>query len=553
MGLRGENENKIREDMNIVIGSGHAGIACAVTLVEAGLHVTLLDGGVQLEPSTEALVNTMSRREKDQWTRAELDSIKGGVSASAKGVQLKRIFGSDFPFREANELLPRKASGVGHLTPSLAVGGFSNVWGAAALPFSTRDLQGWPISSEDLDPFYRSVTRFMPLTGAEDDLRELFPIHTVQPDSLARSKQAERMYASLQRRRDSLKQRGFIFGEPRLAVRGGKRTTQQGAQCRYCGLCLFGCPYGLIYSTNETLAYLKTFKNFHYIPDIVIEHISEGQGQITVRGAHRLTTESFELCGTAAFLGAGVLGSSRILMRSLNMYDTPVQLKVSEYFMLPLLSLLKTARVSTEALHTMAQIFIEFVDPLKSGQSSHMQVYTYSEIFAMGLYHMVGPLRPLLKMFESEILGRLSVIQGYIHSDDSSSIELTLSRRENCDLLTMQGLKNPVADIAVKKLARKLSRALLPSGIIPVLPMLNVGTPGEGRHAGGSFPMRLNPKFGETDVYGRPCGFERLHVVDATVFPTVPASTITFTAMANAQRIAAHAVAEQRAHGRVAI
>jgi choline dehydrogenase-like flavoprotein len=118
----------------------------------------------------------MSRKEKDQWTRAELDSIKGGVSASAKGVQLKRIFGSDFPFKEANELLPRKASGVGHLTPSLAVGGFSNVWGAAALPFSTRDLQGWPISSEDLDPFYRSVTRFMPLTGAEDDLRELFPI-----------------------------------------------------------------------------------------------------------------------------------------------------------------------------------------------------------------------------------------------------------------------------------------------------------------------------------------------------------------------------------------
>ena len=50
--------------------------------------------------------------------------------------------------------------------------------------------------------------------------------------------------------------------------------------------------------------------------------------------------------------------------------------------------------------------------------------------------------------------------------------------------------------------------------------------------------MRHQPSEFETDVLGRPAGLHRVHVVDSTVFPTVPAPTITLTAMANAHRIA---------------
>jgi choline dehydrogenase-like flavoprotein len=53
--------------------------------------------------------------------------------------------------------------------------------------------------------------------------------------------------------------------------------------------------------------------------------------------------------------------------------------------------------------------------------------------------------------------------------------------------------------------------------------------------------MRQNPGPFETDTLGRPFGWQRLHVVDSTVFPTIPATTITFSVMANAHRIASHA------------
>jgi len=61
--------------------------------------------------------------------------------------------------------------------------------------------------------------------------------------------------------------------------------------------------------------------------------------------------------------------------------------------------------------------------------------------------------------------------------------------------------------------------------------------PGRGYHCGGSIPMRENPKPFESDRLGRPHGWSRIHAVDATVLPSVPATTITFSVMANAHRI----------------
>jgi choline dehydrogenase-like flavoprotein len=55
--------------------------------------------------------------------------------------------------------------------------------------------------------------------------------------------------------------------------------------------------------------------------------------------------------------------------------------------------------------------------------------------------------------------------------------------------------------------------------------------------------MSERPAGLETDLLGRPAEMNRVHLVDSSVFPTVPPTTITLTAMANARRIAALAVA----------
>jgi hypothetical protein len=67
--------------------------------------------------------------------------------------------------------------------------------------------------------------------------------------------------------------------------------------------------------------------------------------------------------------------------------------------------------------------------------------------------------------------------------------------------------------------------------------MLQMAEPGRSFHSGGSFPMREKPGAFESDCLGRPHGWTRVHAVDATVLPSVPATTITFSVMANAHRI----------------
>jgi choline dehydrogenase-like flavoprotein len=56
--------------------------------------------------------------------------------------------------------------------------------------------------------------------------------------------------------------------------------------------------------------------------------------------------------------------------------------------------------------------------------------------------------------------------------------------------------------------------------------------------------MRQRPREFESDLLGRPYRFERLHLVDATAFPTLPAAPPTLTIMANAMRIASEATGE---------
>jgi choline dehydrogenase-like flavoprotein len=88
------------------------------------------------------------------------------------------------------------------------------------------------------------------------------------------------------------------------------------------------------------------------------------------------------------------------------------------------------------------------------------------------------------------------------------------------------------------RLVAQLRRLRAPLGFWP-LPALAKATPfGFHGHCAGTLPMRASPGPLETDASGRLCGTARVFVADTAVFPTLPAQNLTFTAMANALRIA---------------
>jgi len=516
--------------MHCVIGSGPAGVACAKALLARGATVLMLDAGIELEPDRAQVVRQCAAVKPDAWSAEQLAVMKGGMAADAKGVPLKLVFGSDFPYRETTEKIPWRNCGTG-LKPSLALGGLSNVWGAAMLPYRDSDITDWPVNNAALAPHYRAVTKFTGLAAQRDDLEEIFPLHCEQPGTLQSSRQADLLLRNLKTHRGVLRDRGWHFGRARVAVRAGGATDNGG--CIHCGFCMYGCPYGCIYNAADTVRELREAKNFTYQRDVVVTSVRENLDKVFIAGFHRETRATLAFEADRAYLAAGVIPTAQILLRSQAAYDQPLTLRDSQYFLFPLVLARRTRDVQAEALYTLSQLFIELNRPEISRHSVHLQLYTYSDIIGQAVRKSLGP----LKMFAPHLEERMLIVQGYLHSDESPTIAMTLKRDGEKDFLQLDAQPNPATRPAVKKVLHELLSQTRRLGGVVVPPLLQLAEPGRGFHCGGALPMRDTPGNFESDTLGRPHGWSRVHAVDASVLPAVPATTITFSVMANAHRI----------------
>jgi choline dehydrogenase-like flavoprotein len=520
--------------MIYVVGSGPAGVSCAQALLKRGLSVTMLDAGVELEPDRKAIVEEMQASRPEQWKPEHVQSLREHMSARTDGIPLKYVYGSDFPYREGQEHAPFTSSGVATL-PSMARGGLSNVWGAGILPYRQVDIADWPVSLAELEPHYEAVLSTMEFSGARDRLETLFPLYRPQAQALDLSRQAASLLEDLDRNAERLGKEGIFGGRSRLAVRPHPAKDSSG--CVYCGLCMYGCPYGLIFNAGTSVDRLLAYPSFRYQPGIVVERVEEEPAGVNLHARRRDTGEATLFRGARAFLGCGVIPTTRILLESMNAFDTTLVMKDSQYFLLPLLRFEKTSAVDRERLHTLSQVYLEVLDRELSENTIHLQVYSYNDLLKDALRKYFGFSAAAMKVASEELLGRMMVMQGYLHSNLSPGIEVRLERAAGRPRLILTERKHPRTLPTVKALARKLTSNRRQLRAVPMMPLLKMGEAGRGFHSGGTFPMRESPGAFECDPLGRPSGFERVHAVDATTFPSIAATTITLTVMANAHRI----------------
>jgi len=496
----------------------------------------MLDAGIQLEPEQARLVQALSQTAPDRWRPEDVQRLKEGMAPAVSGIPRKRIFGSDYPYRDAVEQLGLAFDGV-DLEASLALGGFSTVWGASMLPCLEGDVIDWPISLLQLAPHYKSVLELTGLSAEHDALTELFPLHLDAPGHLEASRQAQAMLRAMDRHREGLRKARIHYGRARIAIKAACAPNQPG--CVYCGMCMYGCPYGYIYSSEHTLPQLKRAGDFRYQPDVIVRAVQESANCVKISGYHRLTREPLEFEAERVYLAGGVIPTTGILLRSLMAYDQPVPIKDSQYFLLPVALAKRIPNVRQEPLHALSQLYLEILDPKVSPYTVHLQVYSYNDLIGRTVSGAMGPLARWLPFLARELEGRLLLIQGFIHSAESSRILATLRKNpaDGKETLLLQAEANSVAKTVVRCVVRKLLGQARKLGAVPLPMLLQMGKPGRSFHAGGSFPMHSNPGAFETDTSGRPAGWRRVHAVDATVLPSIPATTITLTLMANAHRI----------------
>ena len=170
---------------------------------------------------------------------------------------------------------------------------------------------------------------------------------------------------------------GLVSGRARLAVASGASTLA--TPCRYTGLCMYGCPYGSIYNAATTLRELVDSGRVDYRPGRIVDRLEETGGVVRVRLRPLGGGGTETLSAERVFVAGGVLGSTRIVLDSLEAYARPVPLLESAYYTLPLVTWRRTARVGRGlARNTLAQIFLELDDREISAHGVHVQVYGYS-------------------------------------------------------------------------------------------------------------------------------------------------------------------------------
>ena len=213
-----------------VVGSGPGGGIATYALAQAGLKVALIEAGPRLRAGVDYNAHGSPYRNLEP-------RLKAGYRQPISSVFADRC--------ERNHFTP-VGDNPGHGLLK-ALGGRSLCWAGHSLRFGPVDFQRWPISYEEVAPYYSRAERFMGVYGHKDGLYNLpdgeflkaVPMRC--PEQLLH-RGINRMKAR-GRRIEFVKQRKAILTQPHWSAR---------ALCHYCGHCMNGCEVDAKYTSANT-------------------------------------------------------------------------------------------------------------------------------------------------------------------------------------------------------------------------------------------------------------------------------------------------------------
>jgi choline dehydrogenase-like flavoprotein len=534
-----------------VVGSGPSGVAAAATLLEQGHAVDLLDVGNTPEASAQALAAEVREAARDggRPSAALFRALRQGPGGSGgspfAGLSTllgrvepersqKRILGSHFVWEDAERGIPLES---GSVTRSLARGGLSNAWGAACYPWRESDFEGWPVAAADLAPHYSQAARWLGLDQPNDGLARAYPLlGPAAPDTPRNPGSVlEALLGRWRSREPELAAAGFAPGRARLAVQPA--DAGDGA-CQRCGLCFYGCAFGAIWHAGQLLARIEGHDSLRYRPGHFVSGFRETAGQVEVHGM--ADSQRFAERYDALVLAAGVLSSLRIAADSLGEHGRPTPLLDNDLFLAPLVSLQRGPAWGFRTRFTLGEAVLALEAGVVSPRPLHLQFYSFHEFFLAELGDWLRALPRVVQDAVWAVLNRLVLGFLYLPGEDSTeaTAQVIADSAGGPGRVRIETRPRPESVALRRALLSHLSRLRGPLGLWPI-PGLVKSTPfGFHGHLAGTLPMRSAPSALESDAEGRLAGAERVFVVDSAVFPTLPAQNLTFTAMANARRVA---------------
>jgi choline dehydrogenase-like flavoprotein len=287
-----------------IIGSGAGGGMAAYALTKAGARVVMLEAGPAWYASKNSTMilpaYATPRRGRATRTRpfGEHDACDGGWEID--GEPYTRAPGTRFDWWRGRML-----------------GGRTNHWGRISLRFGPRDFRGkthdglgddWPISYEDVAPYYDRVDDLIGVFGSREGLEN-------HPDGNFHPAPKPRCYELLVKKASD--RLGITCIPSRLSIITRPMPGRQA--CHYCGQCNRGCSVKANFSSPDVLiAPALATGRLTLVTEAMAREVTVGRDGLAtgVAYVHKPTGEDRHVRARVVVLAASALESARLLLNS---------------------------------------------------------------------------------------------------------------------------------------------------------------------------------------------------------------------------------------------
>jgi choline dehydrogenase-like flavoprotein len=287
-----------------IVGSGAGGGMAAHVLTKAGARVVMLEAGPEWYASKHSKMlfpaYSSPRRGASIKTRpfGEFDACDGGWDI--EGEPYTVASGSQFRWWRARML-----------------GGRTNHWGRISLRFGPDDFKGktkdglgddWPISYDDVAPYYDRVDELIGIFGSNEGLRN-------HPDGKFQPPPKPRCYELLVKKASD--RLGVTCIPSRLSITTKALPGRQA--CHYCGQCNRGCTVKANFSSPDVLVApaLATGK-LTLITNAMAREVTVGSDGLATGVSYidKTTGQDRHVRARIVVLAASACESARILLNS---------------------------------------------------------------------------------------------------------------------------------------------------------------------------------------------------------------------------------------------
>lgn len=525
----------------VVVGSGASAVHFALTALQKGHEVQMLDVG------RERPVPVMPHATLAQLKDELADPISYFLGEEFEAVLYPGAGGEYYGFPPSKTYVfsgvPQFAWQSRGFAPlaSFARGGLAEAWTAGAYPLNDTELAAFPFNHADIAPYYDLVAQRIGVSGAIDDLARFMPVHQHLMPPLDLDEHSGVLLAAYQRHRHTLNHRHDCYmGRSRTATISRDVDGRQG--CGYLGRCLWGCPSQSLYTPAITLEECRRFDRFRYVPGVYVRRFKIERGRVAAIVIEAVQSRSIEEIPVETLvLGAGTLSSCRIFLESI-FHETGQRLTLTGLMdnpqvLMPFVNLAMLKRPFNPNTYQYHQLGLGL--STAAGDYVHCQVTTLKTALIHPIVQkMPFDLKTSLSLFRN-VHAALGLVNINLHDTRRAGNTVTLGSGPSGETqLLIHYDAGPQQSHLVRNAIRRVRRVLWKLNCIVPPGMTHVRPMGASVHYAGLLPMSERRDPWTTSKHCQSHDFDNLFFVDGTTFPFLPSKNLTFTLMANAVRVA---------------